>query len=138
MIPEEFETSIEIFSGVLNQYNFPGNIIMEMMEKIRSNSYTALRNLDLLKRHLFEKCEWLPEIEINGYKVPGDSFMTGKNISELQIRKKTGVTVIAARREAEVITNSAPDFKFKRDAIVLFTGERESMNTSRHYFRGAS
>jgi CPA2 family monovalent cation:H+ antiporter-2 len=138
VIPEEFETSIEIFSRVLNQYNFPGNIILEMVEKIRSNSYTALRNLDLPKRHLFEKCEWLPEIEIDGYKIPADSFMTGKSISELQIRKKTGVTVIAVRRETEVITNPAPDFKFKRGDIVLFTGEREAMKTSLHYFRGAS
>jgi CPA2 family monovalent cation:H+ antiporter-2 len=138
VIPEEFETSIEIFSRVLHQYNFPGNIILEMVEKIRSNSYTALRDLDLPKRHLFEKCEWLPEIEMDGYKVPDGSFMTGKSISELQIREKTGITVIAVRREAEVITNPAPDFRFKRDDIVLFTGKREAMKTSLHYLRGAS
>jgi len=109
-----------------------------MVEKIRSNSYTALRNLDLPNQHLFEKCEWLPEIEMDGYKVPDGSFMTGKSISDLQIRKKTGVTVIAVRRAAEVITNPAPDFRFKQDDIVLFTGEREAMETALQYFRGTS
>ena len=136
VIPEEFETSIEIFSRVLHQYNFPGNIILEMVEKVRSNSYTALRNLDLPQQHLFEKCEWLPEIEMDGHKVPDDSFIIGKSISELQVRKKTGVTVIAVRRGAEVITNPAPDFRFKKYDIILFTGEIEAMKTASQYFRG--
>jgi len=138
VIPEEFETSIEIFSRVLHQYNFPGNIILDMAEKIRSNSYTALRNVALPKHHLFEKSEWLPEIEVDSYKVPAGSFMTGKSISDLQLRKITGVTVIAVRRDAEVISNPAPDFRFKRDDIVLFTGEKEAMKAALQYFRGTS
>ena len=138
VIPEEFETSIEIFSRVLNQYNFPSNIIFEMADKIRSNSYTALRKLDLPKQHLFEKSEWLPEIEMDGYKVPEDSFMIEKSIADLQVRKKTGVTVIAVRRGTDVITNPTPAFRFRQDDIVLFTGEREAMRTSLQYFRGTS
>lgn len=136
VIPEEFETSIEIFSRVLHQYNFPGNIILDMVEKIRRNSYTALRNPDLPKRHLFEKCEWLPEIEMDGYRVPPDSFLAGKSIADLQIRKITGVTVIAVRRGAEVIPNPAPDFRLSKDDILLFTGGQEAMKTALQYFRG--
>ncbi len=136
VIPEEFETSIEIFSRVLHQYNFPGSIILDMVEKIRRNSYTALRNPDLPKQHLFEKCEWLPEIEMDGYRVPQDSFLSGKSIADLQIRKITGVTVIAVRRGAEVMPNPAPDFRFSKDDIVLFTGGQEAMKTALQYFRG--
>lgn len=137
VIPEEFETSIEIFSRVLQQYNFPGTIILEMVEKIRSNNYTALRNLDLPKQHLFEQCEWLPEIEIDGYRIPDGSFLIGKSIAGLQIRKTTGATVIAVRRAAEVITNPAPDFIFREDDIVLITGEREAMKKALQFFKGA-
>ena len=68
VIPEEFETSIEIFSRVLHRYNFPKNVIMDMIDKIRSGSYTALRGMELPERHLFEKCEWLPDIEIEGFR----------------------------------------------------------------------
>lgn len=136
VIPEEFETSIEIFSRVLHQYSFPGNIILEMAEKIRSNSYTAFRNLDLPKQHLFEKCEWLPEIEMDGYRVPPDSFLAGKSIADLQIRKITGVTVIAVRRGAEVMPNPSPDFRLSKDDILLFTGGLEAMKTALQYFKG--
>ena len=53
VIPEEFETSIEIFSRVLHKYNFPNNVILDMVDKIRSDSYTALRSVELPKRYLF-------------------------------------------------------------------------------------
>ncbi len=136
VIPEEFETSIEIFSRVMFKYNFPNNVILDMVEKIRQDNYTVLRNMDFPLRQLFEKCEWLPEIEIDGFKIPEKSSLAGKSIAELQVRKKTGVTVIAVRREAEVITNPNPDFKFKAGDIILFTGEIKNMMGALGFFKG--
>lgn len=136
VIPEEFETSIEIFSRVLHRYNFPGNIIADMIDKIRSGSYTALRGIELSKRHLFEKCEWLPDIEIEGFRISENLHLVGKSIAELQVRKKTGVTIIAVRRSPEVFTNPEPDFRFRGGDIILFTGERKNMMKALDYFKG--
>ena len=135
IIPEEFETSIEIFSRVLHRYSFPRNAVLDMVDKIRSNSYTALRSVEVPRRHLFDKYEWLPEIEIDGYRISESSHLTDKTIKELQVRKKTGVTIIAVRRVKEVHTNPEPDFKFKQGDFILFTGNRENMNTAVQYFK---
>ncbi len=135
VIPEEFETSIEIFSRVLHRYSFPRNAILDMVDKIRSGSYTALRNVEVQRRHLFEKYEWLPEIEIDGYRIPDGSHLADKTIKELQIRKKTGVTVIAVRREKSVHTTPEPDFRLKEGDYILFTGDRESMNNALAFFK---
>jgi CPA2 family monovalent cation:H+ antiporter-2 len=136
VIPEEFETSIEIFARVLHQYSFPRNIILDMVEKIRSNSYTTLRNIDVPKRHLFEEYEWLPEIEIDGYRIPEGSRLVEKMIKDLQVREKTGVTIIAVRRGKEVFVNPDPDFRFEVRDFILFTGERKNMITALNYFKG--
>jgi len=135
VIPEEFETSIEIFARVLHRYSFPRNAILDMVDKIRSNSYTALRGVELPRHKLFEKYEWLPEIEIDGYRIPEGSDLHEKTIKELQIRKKTGVTVIAVRRGKTVHTNPEPDFRLKAGDFLLFTGDRESMNNALDYLR---
>jgi len=135
VIPEEFETSVEIFSRVLYQYNFPPNIVIDMTEKIRSNSYTALRGVEVPRRHLFEKVEWLPEIDLDGFRVPENSHLAGKSIAELQIRKKMGVTVIAVRRGPEVFTNPEANFELQTGDIILFTGDRKSMNKALNYFK---
>lgn len=136
VIPEEFETSIEIFSRVLHRYSFPRNVILDMVDKIRSNSYTALRSVEVPRRHLFEKYEWLPEIELDGYRISEGSHLHNKTIKELQIRKKTGVTIIATRRGKTVHTNPEPAFRLKGGDILLFTGDRESMKKALSYFRG--
>ena len=134
VIPEEFETSIEIFSRVLHRFSFPRNTILDMVNKIRINSYTALRSVELPRRHLFEKYEWLPEIEIDGYRVGEGSHLDEKTIKELQVRKKTGVTIIAVRRGKTVHTNPEPDFRLKAGDFLLYTGDRENMNTALNYF----
>lgn len=135
VIPEEFETSIEIFSRVLHRYSFPRNAILDMVDKIRSNSYTALRSIELPRRHLFERYEWLPEIEIDGYQIPEGSHLIEKTIKELQVRRKTGVTIIAVRRGKEIHANPEPDFKFRQGDFILFTGDRENMNNALNYFK---
>lgn len=135
VIPEEFETSIEIFSRVLHRYSFPRNAILDMVDKIRSNSYTALRSIELPRRHLFERYEWLPEIEIDGYQIPEGSHLIEKTIKGLQVRRKTGVTIIAVRRGKEIHANPEPDFKFRQGDFILFTGDRENMNNALNYFK---
>ena len=136
VIPEEFETSIEIFSRVLYYYSFPRNIILTMVDKIRHDSYTALRDIEIPKDHIFDKYEWLPEIEIDGYRIPEGSRMNDKTIKDLRVREKTGVTIIAVRRHKQIFTNPPPDFMLKKDDMIVFTGERENMFTAMNYFRG--
>jgi monovalent cation:H+ antiporter-2, CPA2 family len=136
VIPEEFETSVEIFSRVLRRYSFPRNTILDMVEKVRHDSYTALRSVEVPKMHLFEKCEWLPEIEIDGYSVPPNSTLHGKSIKELQIRKKTGATIIAVRRSQQVHANPEPDFVLTEGDVLLFTAAGENMRRAMDFFRG--
>jgi CPA2 family monovalent cation:H+ antiporter-2 len=137
VIPEEFETSIEIFTRVLNQYRFPRSVAADMVERIRSGSYTALRSIDVPKSHLFDKCEWLPEIELDGFRIPDGSHMTGQSIGVLQVRNKTGVTIIACRRGAEIHANPEPGFVFLEGDIILFTGDRKSMDAALSFFKGS-
>ena len=40
IIPEEFETSIEIFSRVLREYQIPNNIIEQQIELVRLEGYS--------------------------------------------------------------------------------------------------
>lgn len=50
VIPEEFETSIEIFSRVLHYYHIPRDVITENIEHIRNDSYEVLRKVEFPKK----------------------------------------------------------------------------------------
>jgi len=133
VIPEEFETSIEIFSRVLHHYHMPRNVIAEHIDNIRKNSYSALRIVELPKKHLAERYEFLKDIETETYLIKKGSHMSGHSIKELHLRAETGVTIIAVQRGDEVHQNPSPDFILKSDDVLLLIGKRKDINNAVEY-----
>lgn len=127
VIPEEFETSIEIFAKVLHHYHVPKNLILNQIEMIRNRSYEALRRVEFHQRSLPEKCEILTDIETEAFLVTENTYASGRSLKDLMIRSTTGSTVIAVKRENEIISNPEPDFLFKPGDIIYFIGRKESI-----------
>jgi CPA2 family monovalent cation:H+ antiporter-2 len=127
VIPEEFETSIEIFAKVLHHYQVPRNLITEQIERIRSSSYEVLRKVDVPVKNLPEKCEILLDIDTETYLIHEDTFASGRSIKDLQIRSRTGSTVVAVRRGEEFIPSPGPEFVFKPEDLIYLIGKKESI-----------
>lgn len=53
--------------------------------------------------------------------------IAGKNIEELQIRAKTGATVIAVSRKEKNIVNPPPNFTFQEGDAVVVIGEADQL-----------
>lgn len=135
VIPEEFETSIEIFSRVLYHYRFPENAIVDMAEKIRRDNYQALRSVEVGQCRIFDAGECLQKIDMDAYRIPPGSFAAEKSLQELDIRKRAGVTVLAVRRNSELIQNPLPDFKLQEADVIFYTGDLESMEGAWFFFK---
>lgn len=133
VIPEEFETSIEIFSRVLHHYHVPRNVIAEHIDNIRKDSYSALRTVELPKKHLAERHEFLRDIETETYLIKKDSHVGGHSIKELHLRAETGVTIIAVQRVEEVYQNPSSDFVLKSGDVLLLIGKRKDINNAVEY-----
>jgi len=128
VIPEEFETSIEIFAKVLHHYQVPKNLLIAQIEKIRSGSYEVLRRVELPAKNLHEKCEILTDIDTETYLVNDRSNASGRSIKELRIRSTTGATVIAVKRGNEIIPSPGLEFVFTPGDIIYLIGSKESLS----------
>jgi CPA2 family monovalent cation:H+ antiporter-2 len=128
VIPEEFETSIEIFAKVLHHYQVPRNLMTEQIERVRSKSYEVLRRVELPAKNLPEKCEILVDIDTETYLVRDHSYASGRSIKELRIRSTTGATVIAVKRGNEIIPSPGLDFVFVTGDILYLIGNKESLS----------
>jgi TrkA domain protein len=74
-------------------------------------------------------------ISIHTYIIPGS--MAGKGIEELQIRARTGVTIIAVSRGDKNIVNPSPSFTFSKDDAVVAIGESDQLRQfEREYLGG--
>jgi CPA2 family monovalent cation:H+ antiporter-2 len=138
VIPEEFETSIEIFSRVLNHYHIPRNVIGHHVVNIRKNSYKVFRTHELPEKPLTEIEDLLSNIETDTYLVKKHSPLAGRSLDEMKLRTRTGATLIAVRRGQEIFQNPSPSFVIRENDTVLLVGMREDINRAIEFIEGAT
>jgi CPA2 family monovalent cation:H+ antiporter-2 len=116
VIPEEFETSVEIFTRVLVKYLVAPEVIEMFVAEVRSDSYQMFRNLSKENATFSDLKFALPDVEVNMAWVGEASPVTGKSLAEVKLRGEFGITLLAVRRGSEVISN--PD-----SGVTLFAGD---------------
>jgi CPA2 family monovalent cation:H+ antiporter-2 len=122
IIPEEFETSIEIFSRVLTELGMPRHLIHRQVAAIRSEGYELLRLPTLQEVELIDIAEALGSAATETFIVPTDSPAVGKTIGELRLRTNTGVSVIAAIHEGNTEINPGPETPINSDDVLVLLG----------------
>ena len=127
VIPEEFETSIEIISRVLHRYFIPVNEIEKHIYDVRKDGYQMFRNIQQKYAAFPELKQHLPDIEIETIRIDAASPLAGKTLAEIQFRRKYGVTVLAIQRNKQTITNPSGDFQLLSQDIVVLIGSRDSI-----------
>ncbi|MDT3738379.1 MAG: cation:proton antiporter [Candidatus Kapabacteria bacterium] len=127
VIPEEFETSIEIFSRVLYKYLVPIDTINEIADNIRTDNYNLFSHLSRAGES--NRTLNLPNLNIVILTVQKSrSNIIGKSLAELDVRKKYGINIIALRRDGEFLEDIQPNTKILRDDILYVLGKTESIN----------
>lgn len=122
VIPEEFETSLQIFSKVLEKYHIPFNIIVKQTSIIRNESYLFLRNEDT-KININSIVEnILAQGITEALFIPTDSHVAGKKLMDIDLRAKTNTTIIAIVRNGETISNPGGDEKIMKGDTLVITG----------------
>lgn len=86
---------------------------------------TPLHQAELVLKGLV--LEWLT--------VSPDSPLASHTIAELQIRKRTGVSVIAIKRGEKIVPNPDPNEKLEIGDLLLLVGTGEQMRRFRETFR---
>lgn len=127
VIPEEFETSVEIFSRVLAKYLIPREEIDKLVIQLRSDGYEMFRALSEKSSSFSSLDLHLPDVEVSSMRVEKCSLMQGKSLVELELRKKYGVTVLAVRRDSQTFPNPEVDVPFYADDVLYLIGAPEKL-----------
>ncbi|MCQ1536082.1 potassium transporter KefB [Methanosarcina sp. KYL-1] len=138
IIPEEYETSVEIFVRLLEKYLIPREEIEKLVNDVRANGYRMLRKLsqDAGMDNNFSLREDLPGVEILVLKVGTGSDFEGKTLAGLELRKRHGVTVLSVRRGAEIIYTPEGDFLLRANDVCILLGKPEEIYNVRKFFEG--
>jgi CPA2 family monovalent cation:H+ antiporter-2 len=127
VIPEEFETSIEIFTRVLGKYHIPRNIIDAQIKILRGECYGMLRGTcELIKPTVERIADFLSAGTAETFYITQGAWPSGKMLKDTELRTKTGATLIAVVRGDESFTSPGADFRIEAgDTLVLVANHRD-------------
>lgn len=128
VIPEEFETSLQIFNKVLTKYHIPLNIIMRQTNIMRGENYSLLLSESISERTLSQLDKILAEGLVEPYFVEEGNKHSGKSLKELNLRVVTGAAVISIIREGKNINNPSGDEVILSGDSVVFYGTHNAVD----------
>ena len=135
VVPEEFETSIEIFSRVLHRYLVPRDIIERCVGEVRRDGYEMFRTLYAAHRPAEGMQRFLRNLAMEVYRVDSGSRVVGKRLAESGIRQNTGATVLAIQRsDGNLVVNPASSEVMGEEDRVLLLGRPEQLAAAAAFF----
>lgn len=126
VIPEEFETSIQIFSRVLRRYFVTLDDIQALVTEIRESNYEFLRpdhELKSIRNSVFSG------FNVSAIRIENsNNSIVGKPLSESNIRARFGVNIIALHRGKEILEDLNPSTSIQNDDIAYVVGPTEKIS----------
>jgi len=137
VIPEEFETSLEIFARVLREYGLSRQYIQQQVEMIRREGYRLL-DADCPERTtlITELATVIENATTLALRLPPEGLAIGKSLRELALRPTFGVTVVAVQRGAETTVNPDADFVLEAGDVLVLLGRPEKLESATAYLTG--
>lgn len=127
VVPEEFETSIEIFTHVLERYLVPRADIESLVDEVRSDGYSVLRAGPGHPRELRDLP--LSELEVSSIRLDESSELINQSLLESDLRRRFGTTLLAIRRNNELIANPDAEVRFQPQDVLVLMGQPEAVTS---------
>ena len=136
VIPEELETSVEIFARVLRRYGVEVNRIRRLVDEVRGDHYGLLltRERSVTSRIGDALAPLGERVRLQTVVVEEGTMAANQSPASLSLRKTTGATVIAIVRHGAVTYSPEPNIIFEVGDEVLLVGDADALEKARTYF----
>ena len=138
VVPEEFETSVEIFSRVLRTYLIPHDEIEERVADVRRDSYEMFRSMSRRHGHAVGISGYLAGAELGTFKVKEGAALEGESLREGTLRARSGATLLVIKRGDQVVPNPDPVWELRRGDLALLLGTPEQLRAAAVLFEERS
>ncbi len=136
VIPEEFETSIEIFTRVLAHYQVPQGDIDTLVTRIRASHYQALRAQGPLQLEQVPALSGLPQMSAERVLLPPGAKAVGRSLAATRLRTRTGALVLSIRRADQDIPTPDPRLPLAAGDELSIVGQPHQLRAARELLIG--
>ena len=126
VLAEKLEIAIDLLNRILLKRLVPQNEVNRILTRIRNFNLGVFSEKDMAgKTSILDE---FSNINITAVKVEPDSVAEGRSLIEIDLRKTTGVTVLAIRRGSDVIEHPVPETVLHKNDIAYLLGNPEQIN----------
>ncbi len=134
VVPSEFETSIELFVRLLTHLGVPRHVVRIQESLIRIDHYQALRGIAAAPELMAKTRDLVAGGMIERAQVMAGSEAAGKTLAELQIRSRTGATVLSVVRGETPMPTPGAATRFEAGDLVVLFGPHEAIDRALDLF----
>jgi CPA2 family monovalent cation:H+ antiporter-2 len=131
VIPEEFETSIELFAHLLKEFAIPDNIIEQQVTMIRGGRYAMLRGRPSDRALRAEWTHLLEAAVTQTFFLMETSPACGRTIREIDLRARTSVLIVAVTRDGKPTPSPGPDFRLEAGDVLVLVGTHHQLDAAK-------
>lgn len=137
VIAEELESSMEVFSRVLQNYLVPQQDIDAFSARIRRENYAMVRSMAFGSEVLGSLIKQMPDVSVQALRLEAQSPLVGQSLLQSALRQNFGLTVVAVSRDGDTQPTPSPHFVFAEQDIVYIFGDTEHIHAmTAHLSRG--
>jgi CPA2 family monovalent cation:H+ antiporter-2 len=138
VIPEEFETSIEIFARVLAHYSVAREEIDRLVGEIRASHYQALRPGSRPRLTVSGTLGAMPQMHVERIVLGKNAPVVGQSLAETGLRSRTGALVLAIRRGESDLATPEATFRLAAGDVLVVVGQPQQLRAAYQLLTGAA
>ena len=127
VFPEEFETSIEIFTATLREFHVPMNVIQAQVALLRQERYSLLRGMKLPHSVVDQLDAILTEGTCDTFLLLQHSPAIGRRLDEAGLVGEGSAHVVAVVRGGNAIAAFDDDFRLRVGDTLVLAGTHAEM-----------
>ena len=121
-VAEELEASLEVLAQLLARLDVAGNVIEPLLDVFRRESVT-LRPVKAPHGSGEGLPQALQDLPVSTHRVDATHWAAARTITEVNLRARTGATVLAIQRDGSFITPVSPDETIRPGDVLHVVGD---------------
>ncbi|MBA3816555.1 MAG: cation:proton antiporter, partial [Parachlamydiaceae bacterium] len=134
VIPDEFGSSLEIFSRVLEKCEVAQELIFKLTRDLRIEGYETLHWHSSDEAARQENQLDLKQSHIHTFQVSANSSFVGKTIVDNAFRNKHGLTILQIRRSGNTLNSVEPSTKIEVADTLIVVGSPDQLKMAQNLF----
>lgn len=131
VVPEEFETSLELAGAAMAAFGASPRMIEREKAAIREERYASLAAEGRPVTPHLPLSRLFGAADVAAVDLPAASLAAGSTLRELDLRGRTGASVVALARDDKMLGNPGPDLVLRGGDVLYIWGDARQLARAR-------